>query len=342
MDSDAPAWWNLLDDRAAAVARVIAQVLPEPVRELGPERARVLLNTAASAEPLIHLDRVDQLTVPTRSGAIAARLYRPNTAVPPSGSPALVYMHGGGFVLGTLDGADELCRAIAAGSDWIVVSLDYRLAPETPYPAALDDCIDGYAWLLRSASALGIDPDRIAIGGDSAGGNLAAAVCLHRRDEGTVLPVTQVLAYPAVDATFDRPSWSEFADALPLSAADARWLWHQYVGPGHRSDDHLAAPMRAGTLGGSPPALIITAEVDPIRDDAEAYATRLRSDGVPVSLTRHTGVLHGFLTEVGTFEQARRAVDEICEQLRAITQAGECPGATSAVRVTSRRAGSGW
>ncbi|WP_027499705.1 alpha/beta hydrolase [Rhodococcus sp. UNC363MFTsu5.1] len=319
MNDDAPAWWNLLDDQAKAVAQMITDVLRKPISELGPEQTRALLNTAPPAEPITPLADVEQLTVPTRDGTIRARLYRADRADRDGCRPALVYLHGGGFVLGTLDGADELCRAIAAGSGWAVVSLDYRLAPENPYPAALEDCIDAYAWLTRTAPELGIDPGRIAIGGDSAGGNLAAALCLHRRDKSSPLPVTQVLAYPAVDGTFTTASWSEFADAPLLSAADARWFWDQYVGPGHRADDHLAAPMRADSLRGMPPALIVTAEVDPIRDDAEAYAARLRRDGVPVSLTRYAGVFHGFVTEIGTFAQAKQAIDEVCLHLREFT-----------------------
>ncbi|MGV9823500.1 alpha/beta hydrolase [Nocardia xishanensis] len=321
MNDDAPACWNVLDDQAAAVAGMIKQVLQKPLRELGPEQARALVNSTPSGEPITPLDHVDQLTVPTRAGAIRARLYRADGAASGGAAPALVYLHGGGFVLGTLDGADELCRAIAAGSSWTVVSLEYRLAPENPYPAALEDCVDAYAWLVRTAAELGIDPDRIAVGGDSAGGNLAAALCLHRREEGSAMPVAQVLAYPAVDDTFTAPSWSEFADAPLLGAADARWAWEQYVGADHPGGDHLAAPMRAESLRGLPPALIMTAQVDPIRDDAEAYAQRLRSEGVPVSLTRYAGVFHGFFTEVAVFPQAKQAIDEVCLYLRELARA---------------------
>lgn len=320
MNDKAPKWWNLLDDDARAAARMINHVLPKPLHELGAEQARTLLNTAPSVEPITPLAHVEQLTVPTRAGAIQARLYRADD-FQGGDRPAVVYLHGGGFVLGTVDGADELCRAIAAGSGWTVVSLDYRLAPENPYPAALEDCLDAYAWLARTAPELGIDPERIAVGGDSAGGNLAAALCLHRRDEGSPLPVAQVLAYPAVDGSFSSPSWAEFADAPLLSTADARWFWNLYVGPGNRADDHLAAPMRAKSLCGLPPALILTAEVDPIRDDAEEYAARLRRDGVPVSLTRYAGVFHGFITEISAFAQARQAVDEVCLHLREVPQA---------------------
>ncbi|ONM49803.1 alpha/beta hydrolase [Nocardia donostiensis] len=320
MNYDAPAWWDLLDDQAAAVARMTKQILRKPLHELGPEQARTLVNSSPSTEPITPLDHVEQLTVPTRAGAIEARLYRANGATAGTAAPALVYLHGGGFVLGTLDGSDELCRAIAAGSGWTVVSFEYRLAPENPYPAALEDCGDAYAWLTRSAPELGIAPDRIAVGGDSAGGNLAAALCLHLREAGSTLPVAQVLAYPAVDDTFTRPSWSDFADAPLLGAADARWLWEQYVGAGHPGGDYLAAPMRAESLRDLPPALIITAEVDPIRDDAEAYAQRLRSDGVQVSSTRYTGVFHGFFTEVAVFAQAKQAIDEVCQYLRELAR----------------------
>ncbi|MFC8384845.1 alpha/beta hydrolase [Nocardia sp. NPDC057272] len=316
--NDAPSWWHLLDDQAAAVAEVLGHVLQKSLSELGPEQARALVDSPPSTDPITALERVDQLTVNTRAGSIEARLYSACNATETSAAPALVYLHGGGFVLGTLNGADELCRAIAAGSGWTVVSLEYRLAPENPYPAALEDCVDAYAWLLRSAPELGIDPGRIAIGGDSAGGNLAAALCLYRREEGSALPIAQVLAYPAVDDTFTRPSWSDFADAPLLGAAEGRWFWEQYVGAGHPGGDPLAAPMRAESLHGLPPALVITAEVDPIRDDAEAYAQRLREAGIPVSSTRYPGVFHGFFTEVTVFVQAEQAIAEVCQYLRRI------------------------
>ena len=318
MDNDAPSWWHLLDDQAKDAARLIMRVLDKPLRELGPEQARVLLNTNSSPESTTSPGRVEQLSVPTRAGARPARMYRADEVTRDGAGPALLYLHGGGFVLGTLDGADELCRAIAAGSGWTVVSLDYRLAPENPYPAALEDSIDSYAWLSRTAPELGIDPTRLAVGGDSAGGNLAAALCLYQRDQRGALPVTQVLVYPAVDGTFTAPSWSEYSDAPMLTAADARWLWEQYVGKDDRSNDPLAAPLRAASLRGLPPALVLTAEVDPIRDDAEAYAERLRHDGVSVTSVEYAGVFHGFVTEIGQFTQAGQAVETICTHLRRV------------------------
>ena len=275
-----PSWWALLDPQAAAVAATIRRSSARPLRELGPKKARALMNSDRPQNSSTFAGVVTDLAVPTRAGTVAARLYSADgTAVP---RPTLVYLHGGGFVLGTLDGVDDLCRAVAAGSGWSVLSVDYRLAPEDPYPSALEDCIDAYAWLAQAAPELGLDTEWVAVAGDSAGGNLAAALCLHRRENKEELPVAQILAYPAVDDRFSTPSWSEFADAPLLSAADARWCWEQYVGIGHAGGEALAAPMRAESLRGLPPALVITAQVDPLRDDGEAFARRLRSEGVPV------------------------------------------------------------
>lgn len=317
MTKPRPSHWDNLDADAQLVAQALAEVLTTPLRELGAEAARELLSTAPPETPKTHLHGVDELTVPGRSGRLRARLYHPPGTAAANPRPALVYLHGGGFVLGTLDGVDEVCRAIAARSGWAVLSPEYRLAPEHPYPAALEDSFDALAWLRGSAPGLGIDPDVIAVGGDSAGGNLAAALCLLLRDLGLPRPASQVLAYPAVDDSFSRPSWTEFADAPLLTGADARWLWEQYVGAG-RAVDHLAAPMKAASLRSLPPALVLTAEVDPLRDDAEAYAERLRQDGVPTTAIRYPGVFHGFFTEVGVFAKTDAAIDEVVRHLRGL------------------------
>ncbi|WP_037674190.1 alpha/beta hydrolase [Streptomyces globisporus] len=329
MPKPLPPHGERLDADALLVAQTLAEVMPKPVRELGAEAARELFATAPSDRPLTPLDRVDELTVPARSGPLRARAYHP--AGPPTAGPrpALMYLHGGGFVLGTLDGVDEVCRAIAARSGWAVLSLEYRLAPEHPYPAALDDSFDALAWLRASALAFGIDPDVIAVGGDSAGGNLAAALCLRLRDLGLTLPVSQVLVYPAVDDAFATASWSEFADAPLLTSADARWFWEQYIGPDQGVVDQYAAPMKAASLRGLPPALVLTAEVDPLRDDAEAYAERLEQDGVRVTPVRHSGVFHGFFTEVGVFARTDAAIDDVVRHLRGIAAARAATTSTS-------------
>ncbi|MBW1595583.1 alpha/beta hydrolase [Streptomyces sp. JJ38] len=323
MNEAQPPHWEQLDADAQLAARVIAGTLRQPLHELGVEAARRLLASTPPDQPLTQLKRVDDLTLPTRSGDLRARLYHPDHPPSPAGPhPALLYLHGGGFVLGTLDGVDEVCRAIAARSGWAVLSPEYRLAPENPYPAALDDCFDAFTWLRRSAAGFGIDPRTIAVGGDSAGGNLAAALCLKLRDLELDQPVSQVLAYPAVDDAFATPSWTEFADAPLLTSADARWLWEQYLGPDHTGAvDHLAAPMRAESLRGLPPALVLTAAVDPLRDDAEAYAERLRQDGVEVTATRCAGVFHGFFTEVGVFARTDEAIAQVADHLRDVAGA---------------------
>ncbi|MBA0126516.1 alpha/beta hydrolase [Haloechinothrix sp. YIM 98757] len=319
MTEPIPSSWELLDADALLAAQAMAEALPTPVRELGARAARELLASTPSDRPLTPLDRVEAVAVPTRSGHVRARLYHPPGSPAAGPRPALLYLHGGGFVLGTLDGVDEVCRAVAARSGWAVLSLQYRLAPEHPYPSALEDTLDTLAWLRESALDRGIDPDMIAVGGDSAGSNLAAALCLHLRDHGLPTPVSQVLVYPPVDDRFSTPSWTQFADAPLLTTADARWLWEQYIGPGHvgRADQY-AAPMKAESLHGLPPALILTAEVDPLRDDAEAYAERLRRDGVPITAIRHSGVFHGFFTEVGVFTKTEAAIDDVVRHLRGI------------------------
>ncbi|MEV0977282.1 alpha/beta hydrolase [Streptomyces sp. NPDC049915] len=322
MTKSVPSSWERLDADALLVAQAIAEALPIPVRELGAQAARELLASTPSDRPLTPLDRVEAVIVPTRSGPLRARLYHPPGSPAEDLRPTLLYLHGGGFVLGTLDGVDEVCRAIAARSGWAVLSLEYRLAPEHPYPAALEDSLDTLVWLRGSAQDRGIDPGMIAVGGDSAGGNLAAALCLHLRDRGLPLPVSQVLVYPAVDDRFSTPSWTRFADAPLLTAADARWLWGQYIGPNRQGGvDQYAAPMKAASLRGLPPALVLTAEVDPLRDDAEAYAERLRHDGVPTTAIRHPGVFHGFFTEVGVFARTDAAIDDVVRHLRGSTAA---------------------
>ncbi|MFJ9855543.1 alpha/beta hydrolase [Streptomyces sp. NPDC101150] len=249
--------------------------------------------------------------------SLPVRIYRPHA--PRTGSaglPCLLYLHGGGFTVGSLDGVDEVCRLFSIHAGCVVVSVDYRLAPEHPYPAAIDDTRAAHGWLIENAAALGIDGHRIAVGGDSAGGSLAAALCLDLRSRGLPQPALQILVYPAVDDSFARPSWTEFADAPLMGTADAQWFRRQYVGDDGVAPSSLLTPLQAPTLAGLAPAHIITAEVDCLRDDAEAYAHRLEMEGVPVLHRRYPGVYHGFFTETGTFAKATEAVADACASLR--------------------------
>lgn len=306
-----PRWRALLDDEAAQAAAQLAAVLPRPLHTLGLQGVRAFTAPAPPprATPVAAV-RDHRVGDP----AVLVREYRPSGH---DGLPAVLYLHGGGFTVGSLDGVDELCRLIATGAGCAVFSVEYRLAPEHPYPAALDDVRAAHAWLIAEATALGVDGRRVAVAGDSAGAGLAAGLCLDLRARGLSQPAFQLLVYPAVDDSFSRPSWTEFADAPLLGTEDARWFLRQYVGEAGTAPDVLAAPMRAASLAGLAPAHVITAEVDPLRDDAEAYADRLAADGVAVTKQRYSGVFHGFFTEVQTYAKARQAVSDACERLRA-------------------------
>jgi acetyl esterase len=307
----AQSWSSLLDEESALAAAQLAAVLPGPLHTLGLEGVRAV---TAPSEPRRTPEVAALRDHHVGNPAVRVREYRPSED---ACLPAVLYLHGGGFTVGSLDGVDDVCRLIATTAACAVFSVEYRLAPENPYPAALDDVRAGYSWLVAGAAALGIDAARIAVAGDSAGAGLAASLCLDLRDRGQRQPVLQVLVYPAVGDSFERPSWRDFADAPLLGAEDARWFWRQYVGEAGRAPDVLAAPLTAASLAGLAPAHVITAEVDPLRDDAEAYADRLAAEGVPVTRQRYLGVFHGFFTEVQTYAKARQAVGDTCAVLRA-------------------------
>ncbi|WP_241740734.1 alpha/beta hydrolase [Streptomyces sp. L2] len=312
-------------------ADFLAEVLPQPLHTLGLDGVRKF----TAPQPPPRLTQVASVAEENATWAgpagthssVRVRVYRPR--VPRSGAaglPCLLYLHGGGFTVGSLDGVDEVCRLFSRHAECVVVSVDYRLAPEHPCPAAIDDTRTAHAWLVENAADLGIDSRRIAVGGDSAGGGLAAALCLDLRDRALPQPALQVLVYPAVDDSFARPSWTEFADAPLMGAADAQWFWRQYVGDDGVAPSPLAVPFKAATLAGLAPAHIITAEVDPLRDDGEAYARRLDAEGVPVRHRRCPGVFHGFFTEVGAFSKAAEAVTDACADLRGVFTGGGLPG----------------
>jgi acetyl esterase len=241
-------------------------------------------------------------------------VYTPNTSDTTGG--AIVYFHGGGWVLGDLDSHDAVCRALANASGSIVISTDYRLAPEHRFPAAADDAYAATRWVADNATLLRIDPKKVAVAGDSAGGNLAAAVTLMARDQAGPDLAFQVLIYPVTDANFDTPSYIENAVGYLLTRTGMQWYWNHYTAEADRTNPY-ASPSRATTLGALPPALVITAEYDPLRDEGEAYATALRSAGVPTTLTRYPGLVHGFLGYFGIFDESRAAIAEIGAAVRA-------------------------
>ena len=254
---------------------------------------------------------VRELRIESPSGAILARLYRPQGDGP---LPLVAYLHGGGWMLGSLESFDTVLRALANASGAIVVSVGYRLAPEAPFPAGLEDAMGAVRWIAAHAEELGADPGRLAIAGDSAGGNLATVAA--RRLRGEVDLRMQVLIYPVTDAGCNTASYREFGERHGLTAASMQRFWNLYLdgADGMHPD---ASPLRAGDLAGSPPAFVLTAGFDPLRDEAEAYCEALRAAGVEVECRRYEGAIHGFWRWLAVTRLARRAVDEVAEALRA-------------------------
>jgi acetyl esterase len=229
-----------------------------------------------------------------------------------------VFFHGSGFVLCSLNTHDGMCRNLCAGADCVVVSVDYRLAPEHKFPAALDDCVFATRWAAEHASEMQADADRIVIGGDSAGGNLAAAAALRLRDEGGPPLRGQLLIYPVTDYhTPGARSYEENAEGYGLTRQTMEWFWAHYLNDANEAANPHAAPLKARHLRRLPPAFVMTAQYDPLRDEGEAYAERLRAAGVPTELSRWDGMNHGFLFWVGLVDKAGDAMAEVCAWLRA-------------------------
>ncbi|RJF93139.1 alpha/beta hydrolase [Sphingomonas cavernae] len=254
-------------------------------------------------------------------GSMAARLYHPR---PGEILPLLVFMHGGGWVFGTLDTHDPLCRALASATEVAVLSLDYPLSPEHRYPVALDTLRAALDTIVAEAGSLGIDPARLAVGGDSAGGNLAAALCLSIRDQGGPAIAHQLLLYPVLDSDFARSSWVENASGYMLSSEMMQWFWAQYL-DSPADAPALAAPLRAESLAGLPAATVITAGFDPLRDEGLAYAERLKAAGVPVVAEHFPGMIHGFASMLGMLPQADVAVGTAARGLRAAFEIDQIP-----------------
>lgn len=250
-------------------------------------------------------------------GLVPMRLYRGATTASGELLPALVYFHGGGWVIGNLDTHDSLCRDLANAAQCVVVSVDYRLAPEHKFPAAVEDCFAATSWVAARGTALGIDGQRLAVGGDSAGGNLAAVVSLLARDHGAPRLRYQVLLYPAVDCGMTHASHQQFADGYLLTRPTMRWFYDHYLRGSADIADWRASPLRAPDLSGAAPAYVLTAGNDVLRDEGEAYARRLQQHDVPVRLQRFPDQIHGFLTMGKIVRAAQPALVAIAESLKA-------------------------
>jgi acetyl esterase/lipase len=275
-----------------------------------PDRLAMLV-TGRPSEGVEATDRF----IPGPGGDLPIRVYR-QVDTPGQGSPAVLNLHGGGWVLGNLDSSNWLCSAVAAGTGATVVSVGYRLAPQHPHPAALDDCERALQWLVDHAEEVGIDPARLALMGDSAGGNLAAVTALRLRDNGGPPVASQILIYPGTDLTLSAPSVGRHAHAPVLTRADIQAFRHHYIGDADPKDPQVS-PLHAEDLSGLPPTLVQTAEHDPLVDEGRFYAEALDAAGVPVRHTEYVGMPHGFMSFPGVARQAaRQALAEICEELQ--------------------------
>jgi len=263
------------------------------------------------------LASVSNRTIPGPDGEIPVRIYTPRGEGP---FALLIFFHGGGFVVGSLDGCDSFCRTLCHTSGCLVISVGYRLAPEHKFPAATDDCLAATRWAVEHAVELHADPQRCVVAGDSAGGNLAAVTALRLREQGGPCLSGQLLIYPVTDYYLPpTPSYLTNGRGYWLTRELMIWFWDHYLNDAAEADHPFAAPLRASDLSRLPPALVITAEYDPLRDEGERYAQRLQQAGVPTRLSRYDGMIHGFLMLDGLFAESLRALDEMTAWLKQVT-----------------------
>ncbi|HXE70955.1 MAG TPA: alpha/beta hydrolase [Hyphomicrobiaceae bacterium] len=315
-----------LDPDAQRVCEMIIASGRPPIETLTPVEARAIyLASKAILQPDPEpVAEVKELSAQGPAGPIPLRLYRGQPATETDAQPVVVYFHGGGWVIGDLESHDQLCRALANAVPCTVIAVDYRLAPEHKFPAAVEDAIAATRWIADNADRLKVDAKRLAVAGDSAGGNLSAVVSIAARDSGGLTPVLQVLIYPGTDMAMQTVSISRHAEQLPLTRKGMQWFVDHYLRGPQDVHDWRASPLRAATLRGLPPALIITAGFDPLGDEGEAFAKALSSAGVSVDLERFEGQIHGFITMGRIVADARRATDLGAARLRAAF--GQKPG----------------
>lgn len=278
-------------------------------------RARIRAGAAAAAGPKRSAPTVFDMAIPGSEGMIPARFYEPHE-IGLENRPLIVYFHGGGWTIGDLDTCDSVCRFLALETPATVLSVGYRLAPEHPFPAAVEDAWAAYRWAALDNARLGVDPARIAVAGDSAGGNLAAAISLLARDEGDMRPAMQALIYPVTDVVGGQQSRDTFAKGFLLARADMDWFERHYLPSKVDRSDSRVSVLRAPDLSGLPPAYVATAGFDPLRDEGEAYAARMQEAGVEVTLRRHPGLIHGFANMTAISRTAHGAMLELASAVR--------------------------
>lgn len=303
-----------LDTDAARVLEALAAYPAPDLKAATPSEMRsfyAAFPTMPGAEP----HEIRELTVSGAEGDLPARLYRPSAV---AGLPILVWYHGGGWVIGDLRTADWVCRELCVQANTVVISVDYRLAPEHPFPAGPEDAFASFGWVARNAAAIGGDAGKISVGGDSAGGALAAVCCLLAKARGGPAIRSQLLVYPGADHDLARPSITEFADAPILTSQTMAWFRAHYFALGTDLSDMRASPALAADHTGLPPACVLTAEMDPIRDAGEAYAATLAQAGVLTTAKRYSGIFHGFFTMGPSMAKTREAVADAARFLRTV------------------------
>ncbi|MBV8305437.1 MAG: alpha/beta hydrolase [Acidimicrobiia bacterium] len=282
------------------------------IADVGVEQARQFIEVFGTIGGTVEVARVEDHTVPGPGGDIPVRLYSPSADAV---LPVVVYLHGGGWCIGNIASHDGICRKLAAQSGLTVVSVDYRLAPEHRFPCAPEDCYAAVQWVPDQAGDLRVDASRMALAGDSAGGNLTAVTALLARDRGGPAISFQLMMYPVIDATMSFPSFKENAEGKLLSARDMAFFYEQYVGDDVDLKDPMLSPLYAPSLRGLPPALVITAEYDPLRDEGEAYADALQQAGVEARSSRYDGMVHGFFGLEAVIPAAAPAMEEAAAAL---------------------------
>jgi acetyl esterase len=299
-----------IDPGAQQVIDLIKAVGRPPYETVGHMEARRLyLEARRVLQPdPPPIGEMRDLTMPGPAGPISIRLYRARPGKAGDKQPALIYFHGGGWVIGNLDSHDGVCRGLANGADCTVLSVDYRLAPEHKFPAAVEDAVAATQWIAENSNQLGIDADRLAVGGDSAGGNLAAVCAILARDEGHPKLAFQLLIYPCTAPEPETPSHRKFAEGHLLTRNTITWFYKQYTRTSKEHYDFRFAPLVAEDLSNLPPALVLVAGYDPLRDEGVDYARRLIEGGNRVSLINYEGMVHGFLLMGGAIDAAKRAL----------------------------------
>ena len=308
----------VLDPSAAAVMKAFRDANRPSYETMSPPDARaayMLARTASQPEPP-QLASVEDIVAPSPDGAIPLRVYKPTT-LQKGAAPALIYIHGGGFVIGNIDSHDVLCRTLAQEAGFVVISVEYRLAPEHKFPAAVVDSIAATQWIADNASTLGIDPNRIFVGGDSAGGNLSAVVAIHARDTGGPKLAGQVLIYPATDFAMTHPSHLDPDTGALLTRSMIGWFRTQYLNGDKDVDDWRASPLRIKDFKSLPRTYVMTCGADPLHDEGAEYAERLRAAGVEVEYSHFPGQFHGFITMGKILPEATTAVGEVAGWLKA-------------------------